>query len=139
MKINGKRVVDATKPVRLHVLPDDVKRGDNKNPSSCAAARAAIREGVCTKARVHLGRTYLEQGDKWVRYMTGRPLRTEIISFDRGAQFQPGEFTLYKMTPTKKATGKAQGSLTNKTTKKKRKVARVYHNITGVRAKGAAR
>lgn len=140
MRINGLKVVDATKPVKVHITPHDVKYGDSKNPSSCAAARACIRQKLCTEARIHLGRTYLKQGDKWIRFMTGKALRTEIVSFDRGAKFQPGDFMLYKMGPGSATTGKARGSSTNQTRPKTRIAKkRVYRTITGVRQHGANR
>ena len=41
MKINGKKVVDATKPVKITITPKDIAKGDNKNPSGCAAARSS--------------------------------------------------------------------------------------------------
>lgn len=53
MEINGKRVVDATKPISIHITKRDTTDGDNKNPSSCAAARAVKRDvPECVSARV---------------------------------------------------------------------------------------
>src|SRR5229473_1329182 len=114
MKIAGLPVVDAPKKRTITITESDVEKGNTKDPAKCAAAQALLREKDCTEARVHIGRTYLKIGKKWVRYHTPESLRGEIISFDRGAMFQPGEYTLTPMQPSKKATGKAQGSFTAK-------------------------
>lgn len=90
MEIAGKRVVDATKPVTINITPRDIAAGDNKNPSSCAAAKAAKHSiEDCISARVHIGRVYIEQEKKWVRYNTPDSLKQEIIAFDRGGRSLP--------------------------------------------------
>src|ERR1700742_1850454 len=106
MEINGKRVVDAIKPITIHITQRDTKEGDNKNPSSCAAARAVKRDVVeCVSARVHIGRVYVETPKKWIRYNTPDALRTEIIAFDRGGTFAPGQYKL--QVPDKRDYSKA--------------------------------
>ena len=101
MKIDGLPVVDATKPLELHITKADVKRGANKDPTCCAAALACMREVPgCTAARVHLSITYLKFGQRWRRYRTPQALRTEIVAFDRGAAFEAGDFTLTPMPAT---------------------------------------
>src|ERR1700744_145028 len=100
MEINGKKVVDATKPLQIKITASDTRRGDNKNPSACAAALAAKRLPACTGARVHLGRVYIEKPDRWVRYKTGDALRSEIIAFDRGGKFEPGEYEIRPPSPS---------------------------------------
>jgi hypothetical protein len=138
MEINGKKVVNATKPLHLNITPRDVKFGDNKDPGGCAAARAILREVPdCTKARVHLGCTYVEEPKRWLRYKTPGALRTEIVSFDRGASFTPGPYTLRPLPPShRKVYGAAQGTETNKTNPKRKRhiIARIKHTeVSGVR------
>ncbi len=138
MRIDGLKVVDPRSPIVITVTPRDAKNGQNKNPSGCAAALACVRDVPgCTQARVHLGRTYLRLEDKWLRFKTPRPLRTEIVSFDRGAIFQPGEFRLEPLAPSDRAKGKRQGGADKP--KKKFAKKRTYHTITGVRQHGANR
>lgn len=145
MEINGKKVVDATKPIAIHITKRDTTDGDNKNPSSCAAARAVKRDiPDCVSARVHIGRVYVETPTKWVRYNTPTALRTEIVAFDRGGQFAPGNYNL--QVPEKR---RASGSNTNRTTADRGKAARKRnsvlvakikrHEVAGVRPKGANR
>jgi len=137
MRIAGLPVVDAPRKLTIRVTESDVQKGNTKDPGKCAAAQALLREKDCTEARVHLGRTYLKLGKKWVRYHTPVSLRGEIISFDRGAIFQPGEYTLTPMQPSHRATGKAHGS--PKTKKKGTKPRAKPHIVYGVRQHGANR
>jgi hypothetical protein len=152
MEINGKKVVDATKRVKIMITKKDTVEGDNKNPSSCAAARAAKRIENCISARVHLGRVYIEQKDKWVRYQTPEALRSEIIAFDRGGSFQPGEYTLRTMPPSSRETSRSEARRErdraaidpNRPNKLKRPrkvhVAKIkHHAVAGVRPKGGNR
>jgi hypothetical protein len=147
MEINGKKVVDATKPVLIHITERDATDGDNKNPSGCAAARAVKRDlPECVSARVHIGRVYVETPKRWIRYETPDALRTEIVAFDRGGTFQPGAYKL--QVPAKrdysKSTSGAQsnGGSRGKNAKKRAKtlVAKIKrHELSGIRPKGANR
>jgi hypothetical protein len=165
MEIAGKKVVDAKKPAKILITKRDVVVGDNKNPSSCAAAIAAKRDvPECLSARVHIGRVYIEHKDKWVRYLTPDALRTEIVAFDRGGSFQPGEYVLKAPSPTETAEGRhkayadkaypngrseaqrikdraaAARSGSNSNPRTRIKIARIKrHKVTGIRPKGAVR
>jgi len=95
--IDEKPVVDAEKPVVIHITETDCERGSKKDPTSCAAALALKRVTGCDESRVHIACTYLRFGNKWMRYATPPSLRAEIISFDRGGGFYPGDFRLHPM------------------------------------------
>lgn len=148
MEIDGKKVVDATKKLTIRITESDVTRGNTKDPGHCAAARALLRSvPECTRARVHVGRTYLLQKtpsgrEQWVKYQTPKALRTEIVAFDRGGTFEPGEYTLVPIPPSAREAFKAKratGTQTGKT-RKGPKIARVKsHYVSGVRAHGANR
>lgn len=136
MNIDQKPVKNATRPVTIHVLDQDVKKGSVKEPSACAMALAAMRDVPhCTRARVHVSTSYLEVGEKWLRFRTPRAVRDEIISFDRGTGFHAGEYTLIPIQPSHRATGKRMGGGTRKVVAKaKPKIAkRIRHTITGIR------
>jgi hypothetical protein len=99
-RIKAIDVVDAEKALRLHVTQDDITQADIKDPGNCAVARACKRELHVTEARVHLSYVYLRPNaneNKWVRYMTPRAMRDQMISFDRGGAFEPSEFDLKPM------------------------------------------
>lgn len=95
--IDRKPVVDADKPVTLQITQSDCKHGSKKDPTRCAAALALKRATGCDECRVHIACTYLRFGNKWLRYATPPSLKAEIISFDRGGGFYPGDFRLHPM------------------------------------------
>lgn len=103
MKINGLPVTDASKPLTIKITAGDCKKGATKEPNSCAAAQAALRQTTASEARVHISRTYLKFGKKWVRYQTPAALRQEIVSFDKGTGFSPGEYLLRAIPPSELA------------------------------------
>lgn len=93
--IDSKPVFDADKSVIIQITQLDCERGSKKDPAKCAAALALKRITGCDECRVHIGCTYLRFGTKWLRYATPASLRAEIISFDRGGGFYPGDFQLH--------------------------------------------
>lgn len=152
MEINGKKVVDATRAAKITITKRDTVDGDNKSPGACAAARAARRDiPECINARVHIGRVYVETQSKWIRYFTPEALRTEIVAFDRGGTFQPGEYQLRPPSNSEKESSRkavrGSGSDTNRNrgdhaAKRPRKalIAKVKrHEVSGIRPKGANR
>jgi hypothetical protein len=50
VEINGKKVVDATKPLHISISKNDAKMGKNKDPGGCAAARAKGSKGGKARA-----------------------------------------------------------------------------------------
>ncbi len=141
MKINGKKVIDATKPLRISISESDAKLGKTRDPGGCAAARAIIRTIADAKAaRVHLGRTYIEHPTHWTRYMTPPTLKLEIVSFDRGAkaEYSAGDYILRAPSPTDKLNARRRATGTG-TKKRRPHIARIRHQIEGVRPHGANR
>jgi hypothetical protein len=98
--IDGKPVSDAEDSVVIHITQADCERGSKKDPTKCAAAVALKRTTGCDECQVHMAFTYLLFGKKWVRYATPVSLRAEIISFDRGGGFYPGDFRLHPPAPS---------------------------------------
>lgn len=101
MKISGARVKDAPLKAKIAVVitEKDVHLGAIKNAKACAAAVALCRQTGCEAARVHLARTYIKKNGTWTRYRTSPALRAEIIAFDRGGSFEPGEYHLTPVQP----------------------------------------
>lgn len=130
MRINGLPVVDAKRSIVLHITAQDIAKGKTKKPDSCAAALACKRQLGCTEVRVHVGRTYVRFNGKWHRYLTSQDLRTEIVAFDRGGKFEPGNYKLLKMQPSRKKDKKFRTKA--RTGRKRHK----YHILTGVRPMG---
>jgi hypothetical protein len=121
----GMPVVDAAENVALVITKQDVSNSKQKDPGSCAAAMAGRRE-FKTDVRVFLTRTFVKDSahKRWIRFQTPDAISREIIAFDRGAAFDPGEYELKAPTPAmrrgyiKKTGGKATGA-SGKTMKKR--------------------
>lgn len=94
MKINGKAIHDATRPQTIIITKDDVKKGATKDPGGCAAALACCRDLRASEARIHLTKTYVKIRNRWHRFRTPQSLQKEIVAFDRGGSFEPGEYVL---------------------------------------------
>lgn len=99
MKINDTDVEDANEKLQVVITKSDVRLGSTKNAKACAAAVALCRQTGCEAARVHLSRVYIKKSGKWTRFATPPSLRSEIIAFDRGGKFEPGEYTLAPVQP----------------------------------------
>lgn len=133
MEINGIKVKDATTPLVLEITKRDVQLGNTRDPGSCAAARACVRLVPDAKeARVYLSRVYVRTDKEWIRYLTPSSLRTEVVAFDRGGSFSPGEHTLLVIGGTRKlGADKRKRPRPVKKAKRQR-----YHVIEDIRARG---
>ena len=132
-EIDGVAVEDAKRPIKIVVGADDIKGASKQKPNNCAVARACYHHHLADEVRVHLSRVYLKRGKgQWVRYLTPRDMRSEIVAFDRGGSFQPGEFIL-KPIPHKMKLGKRTGTSTNENSKKRKTKRRQHRTLLDVR------
>ena len=108
MTIAGMPVLDATKPLQIHVAAKDVQGARRRDPKGCAMAEAIKRSCHANEVRVHTSRVYVQakKDEPFVRYETPQPLRVEIISFDRSGQFQEDDYILRKVTSGHNAEGR---------------------------------
>jgi hypothetical protein len=131
--IDGRPVIDAKKPLNLTITKNDIDKADAKEPAGCAVARACRRELHVVEARVHLARIYLRSNEgNWVRYMTPRAMRSEIIAFDRGGRFQPNTFQLVPPN-TADRLGAKRKTGPKMTKKAKRRKPTIHHVLTDIR------
>lgn len=129
-QIDGLPIIDSKKSLKITISKNDVDRADPKEPADCAVARACRREHHAKEARVHLGRVYLRTNDgNWTRYFTPRSLRSEIIAFDRGGTFSPGEYTLKGVPPAHKLGAKRKKYAKKGGKGKKRLPAHIVTNV----------
>jgi hypothetical protein len=141
VEINAIPVHDAKKPVVLTINQVDCDKGKTKDPGSCAAARASIRQFHAFDARVHISITYVGVKDKrtgkkhYIRYTTPGALSREIVAFDRGAAFMPGHYVLQVPTSTQRLG--AQRTSGPSGPKKCVKIAQRRHYTENVRARRA--
>jgi hypothetical protein len=130
--IDGKPVIDAKSSITLHIAKQDCVGANPKRPESCAAARNIKRDLKAIDCRVHLSRVYIRQNKgNWQRYATPANLRAEIIAFDRGGAFEPGDYILSPLQPTQRKR--------NRSTKPIRKRVPQRGNRTANVRTGAAR
>jgi hypothetical protein len=145
MEINGKKVVNGQKPFTLRITVRDIRRSKSRDPGACAAAVALMRENKDIKsARVHVGRIFVEAPSAWVRYKTPKTLRDEIIAYDRGGRFVPGDHVVVPLTKSEqlyiesKAWRKENRDRSKDAPRDQRK-RRTTHIVPDVRARGANR
>ena len=145
MKVSGARVVDAAEPLTVLVSRTDISKGAKQDADACAAAVAICRQTGCDEAKVHLSRVYVRNGDSWVRYATPDALRSEIIAFDRGGEFQPGEYVLKPLQPILRFGNQKRADWIKKNANRKprarhpQKGARVTpHVVKGIRGRMSA-
>lgn len=132
--IDGLPVEDSRKPLQLVITKSDCANGDPKQPDTCAAAKALKRQCHAKEVRVHLARVYVKTTpDKWTRYVVPRSLRAEIIAFDRGGEFAPGEYYLSAARPSMKLGTKRKTPSKRTGTHPQRKRRNKYHVVTDVR------
>lgn len=137
MKIAGVPVKDADDKIVLKITKADVRWGAKKNSDSCAAAKALCRQESCEAAKVHMSRAYIKKGGKWLRFAVPDALRNEVLAFDRGGTFEPGEYTLTPVQPTVRlgADKRDRPKGRSHKSKGKNKIRQPYHIVSGVRAR----
>jgi hypothetical protein len=137
MKIQGVEVEDASEKLEIAITKNDVRLGAKKNSDACAAARAVCRQYHCEAAKFHFSRAYIKRDGKWLRYSVPPALRNEILAFDRGGAFEPGEYTIAPVQPTVRldAPSRKRYSRNKKRPQSGNRTKRPYHVVTGVRSR----
>lgn len=141
MKYQGLEVYDAKKPLHIHVSRRDAMTG-RKEPDNCAAAKAIMHEPGVLEARVFLSRMYVKKrsaaGGKpyWLRHMTPLSIRGEMIAFDRGADFTPGDYTFPPLPPSGRLGADHHKS---SDTRKRHDRGKPRHYVAGIRPHGPNR
>lgn len=89
------RVKDASSSVSVTVTKADAN-AIVKSHKDCAMARACRRGLDLDGAVISRSIAYLVKGDVATRYRVPEAVAREIVAFDRGAGFAPGEYELQK-------------------------------------------
>ena len=128
--LDGLPVYDATEPLFIEIVPQDIRMEDRKDPEKCALARACNRE-LHIEARAYLSRLYVKNGDHWLRYMLPESVRQEVAAFDRGGGFSQGVYRIPPVPIHQRAGGKHRGGKGERTgTGPKRQT---HRQVEGVR------
>jgi hypothetical protein len=94
-RIDGEPVANGMTRLRVKVTAQDIEKGQPLNPNACAIARACVRQlKNVVAAKVHKGRLYLkfEGQARWRRWTVPEYATREIVAFDRGGRFIPGDY-----------------------------------------------
>jgi len=106
---NVKNVVDAERNARIEVTKSDETKANKKSHKTCAMAVACKRKFHLDGVIISANRAYLVKGDKARRFELPPSVTKEIVSFDRGSGFEPGEYELSKVSPTARLDRPASG------------------------------
>lgn len=96
----GRKLVDATKPLKVTVRKGDVDKADRKSPRSCALSWAVYRENEVEEVIVYKSVAYLVYSDRIVRYELNAGIQEEIVTFDRHGTFDLGDYRLKPPRPS---------------------------------------
>lgn len=86
------KVMDAKKNITIEVTEADRTAGSKKEPGACALARACERS--YDGAIISTSTIYLVKGRTAFRFRPPESVSREIVSFDRGHDFAPGQYSL---------------------------------------------
>lgn len=93
------KVKDATRAVTIEVTKRDTTSSTVKSHKACAMAVACKRalelDGVVISRRI----AYLIKDNVATRYAVPESVTREVVAFDRGGVFEPGEYKLQKPRP----------------------------------------
>jgi hypothetical protein len=127
------KVTDADGDLLINVTDRDFKGGRKKDHGDCALAVAAKRQEGATQVIVSSSMAYVIKGNHATRYKVPEAARKEIVSFDRGASFETGDYVL-KAPPKSARLGVYRGPATDSSNSHSGKLAkRFIHHTANVR------
>lgn len=92
-----KTVVDAERNARIEVTSKDEATSRKKSHKGCAMAVACKRKFHLDGVIISVNRAYLVKGDRARRFQLPPSVSREVVSFDRGGGFEPGDYELSKV------------------------------------------
>lgn len=125
-----KWVNDAKEPIVVQVTKQDNNSAKVKNHKACAMAVACKRSEKAEGVIVSMTMAYVINGTVATRYRLPQSVSREVVSFDRAAGFDPGEYQMSVPVPSGKL-GAVRGTGGRRTGEKK-KIKRI-HYTGGVR------
>jgi hypothetical protein len=125
----GLPVIDAPRNsgISMTVTPSDIEGSRKGDPANCAAAIAGKRE-LKKEVHVFLSRAYVQEDKHWVRYFTPESVSREIISFDRGSDFAPGNYE-FRAPKDSERLGQYKGKSTQKNGRKAKHPRHITANV----------
>jgi hypothetical protein len=91
-------VKDSRGKVKVEVTKGDVSTSKRKKHAECAMAVACKRAMKLDGVIISTSTAYLIKGKQAIRFHVPNSVSREVVSFDRGATFEPGTYELMKPT-----------------------------------------
>jgi len=107
-----KTVVDANRNARIEVTKADEKAAAKKSHKTCAMAVACKRKFHLDGVIISAATAYLVKGTQARRFTLPPSVAKEVVSFDRGGGFEPGEYELSRVEPSRKLGARALAAKT---------------------------
>lgn len=105
-KARGLRLIESTKPLILVVNAKDIKLASTKQADECAFARACKRRNTqVERAYFFRSTAYIQTKKTLTKYKIPTSMQKEIVAFDRGGKFAPGNYKLSPSFQEKKGCG----------------------------------
>jgi hypothetical protein len=102
-------VIDALTPLDITVTKQDITASKPNDPQNCAYARSIRRDhpGI-EDCFVNRSSAFIVYPKAIVRYVLTTSMQKEIVAFDRGGKFAPGEYHLCPPCPAHAPRAKAE-------------------------------
>ena len=126
------KIVDSRKPLSIEVTGRDVNSAKRKDHQVCAMAVACKRKFKLDGVIISVKRAYAIKGNRAVRFDIPETVSREIVSFDRGAEFVPGNYRLNAI-PKSSRSGRSTPRAPRPNGGRKRPYAHI-HKTEGIRA-----
>lgn len=105
---NVTKVTDADSDLLVNVTERDEKASKKKDHNECAMATAVKRQEKATSVIISASTAYVIRGTTATRYKVPEAVSKEVVSFDRGASFEAGDYKL-KAVPKSGRLGSYRG------------------------------
>jgi hypothetical protein len=132
-----KKVTDADEPAFLEVTEDDSKTGSRRDHNNCAFARACARKFRATGVIISVQTAYIVKGDEAIRYHLPPSVSREVVSFDRNAGFEEGQYELSRPSAGHRLGARKERNTyagTERASKKSRGIRSFRHYTGNIRA-----
>lgn len=97
--LEGFPVVDAIAELHFKISKTDKRGARPLDPQKCVLFKAIKRQFKADGVRAYRSKLYVLKEKKWVRFNVPNMLRTQIVAYDQGAQFEEGAYRLDPPTP----------------------------------------
>jgi hypothetical protein len=101
-RANGLKIKDAKTPLDISVNKADLRGARKKDPANCAFAKACKRQEDVDEVFFFGTTAYTKKGKTLTRYLMPTSMQKEVVAFDRGGKFEPGEYNLKAPVKTQK-------------------------------------